>query len=351
MMHPQPENGCAFRSEHAEARKRSHEFSRNTFMISLVRGEGGLTLKVLALAFGIGVFLDSSAVAQENGLEGMNQSAGHGHEGSGFGTLGYGGFDLYQGFYGFGLSFHLGYGYGGEALGVGAAGGYPFYGGPGYLHEAPVLKRFGPIAPFGYCDNPGQHYSFAHPGQLAVDRPLALSGDAYGQGYPYDVGFGPFTGAIPYPESLFAPYTAAAAATGSSTDRRRDGFAASDTPGISRMPAPGPYLGIDEEPVTDGDGVRGMTVAKVYPDSPAEKAGLRIGDVIYSINGYLTIERGNLSWIIANRAYSHVLSMTVRTKTDGKVHTITAHLPGEPGNSTRPSDLPPVGDGPPPATR
>ena len=166
-------------------------------MISLARGDGRLTLKVLALALGIGVFWGRSAGADENGLEGMNQTAGRGHDGSGCGTLGYGGYGLDAGFYGFGLSYHLGYGYGGDALGVGAAGGYPFYGGPGYLHHAPTLRRFGHIAPFAYYSGPGYPYSFAHPGQLAVDRPLALSGDAGGQGYPYDVGFGPFTGAIP----------------------------------------------------------------------------------------------------------------------------------------------------------
>jgi PDZ domain len=323
-------------------------------MISLVRGEAGLTLNVLALALGIGVFSDRSAVADDNELASMSQTAGHGHDGSGYGILGYGGFGLYRGFHGFGLSYHLGYGYGGQALGVGVAGGYPFYGGPGYLHDAPVLNRFGPIAPFAYCDGPGYPYSFTHPGQLAVDRPLAFSGDAYGQGYPFDVGFGPFTGAIPYPESLFAPYTAAAARSGSSTNRptgRSPAFTSPDTAETAGLPAQGPYLGIDEEPVTDGDGVRGMKVAKVYPGTSAETAGLHVGDVIYSINGYLTIERGNLAWIIANRAYSKVLSMNVRTLSDGKAHTITAHLPGAAANTTRPSFLPPVGDGPPPATR
>ena len=184
-------------------------------MISPARGDGRLNLKVLALVLWIAAFSGSTAFAVDDGLDCMNQTAGHGHHRYGYGTLGYGGYSLYPGFHGFGLSYHLGYGYGGRALGVGAAGGYPFYGGPGYLHDAPPLRRFGHIAPFAYYSGPGYPYSFTHPGPLAVDRPLALSGDAYGQGYPYDVGFGPFTGAIPYPESLFAPYTDAAA-TGSS---------------------------------------------------------------------------------------------------------------------------------------
>ena len=41
----------------------------------------------------------------------------HGHGGLGYGTLGYGGNGLDLGFYGFGLSFHLGYGYGGKGTG------------------------------------------------------------------------------------------------------------------------------------------------------------------------------------------------------------------------------------------
>ena len=48
------------------------------------------------------------------------------------GTLGYGPPGEHPGFFGFGLSFHPGYGYGGNGLGVGAYGGYPCYGGPGY---------------------------------------------------------------------------------------------------------------------------------------------------------------------------------------------------------------------------
>src|SRR5262245_60135764 len=49
---------------------------------------------------------------------------------------------------GFGLGYHLGYGYGGRALGVGPFGGYAYYGGPGYPQPAPQLRRFGKITPF-----------------------------------------------------------------------------------------------------------------------------------------------------------------------------------------------------------
>jgi hypothetical protein len=119
----------------------------------------------------------------------------HGHGGLGYGTLGYGEYGLTSGFYGFGLSFHRGYGYGGRGLGTGADGGYPFYGGIGY----PALGD-------------------AYPGvvwTLVVEQPAASVSDPGAPGYAGD--FGPYTGVIPYPETLFAPYAAAAAATGSST--------------------------------------------------------------------------------------------------------------------------------------
>ena len=70
-----------------------------------------------------------------------------------------------------------------------------------------------------------------------------------------------------------------------------------------------------------------MKVSRVYPGTAAEKAGLKPGDVIRSINGYRTEEPGNLAWIIANAAPDKVLKMIVRTADDAKEHTITVQLP------------------------
>ena len=245
----------------------------------------------------------------------------------GFGTLGWAPPGYYPGFYGFGLSFHRGYGYGREALGVGADGGYPFYGGPGYLHPSPPLNRCGHLIPFGYYSGPGYPYSFEVTGPLVVTEPVVTQvagGDpAHEAGspvYPYNVGYGPFTGVLPYPENFFAPYTAAAAASGSSARG----------PGGSRpgIPVADPVhdLGIVEEPIVDVDGVRGMKVTKIYPGTAADKAGLKPGDVIRSVNGYLTEKPGNMAWIITNKAPDRVLKIKVRSATDGEQHSITIEL-------------------------
>ena len=66
-----------------------------------------------------------------------------------------------------------------------------------------------------------------------------------------------------------------------------------------------------------------MKVTNVYPGTAAERAGLGVCDVIYSINGYLTEQRGNLAWIIANAAQNNQLRMSVKTAKDGQEHAIT----------------------------
>ncbi len=309
-------------------------------MISLVRGGGGLPWKAAALALGIGVFSGSSAMADGGGFEGTGQEGckggvgHHGGGGSGYGTLSYGGPGLYPGFQGFGLGYHLGYGYGGQALGVGADGGYPFYGGLGYPHPWPRLRRFGGITPFPYYGgpgfpSPGHSNYFGGIGPLVADRPVVKIGSNRGD-HDYASGYGPFTGTLPYPYTFFAPFAAAAGGSFSGGSSPYPSTTPTNpTPAtgeIPNLPAQGRSLGIDEEPAVDASGVRGMKVSKAYSGSAAEKAGLQAGDVIHSINGYLTTRRGNLAWIIAKAAPNNVLKMNVCTASDGKEHTITVQL-------------------------
>jgi hypothetical protein len=236
-MWPDPEIGWVLSRRHAESHTRTQHFLRNISMISLVRGGGRLPLKALALALGIWAFSTPSAKADGGGgeFDGMGHTGG-----SGYGTLGFGGYGLYPGFQGFGLSYHRGYGYGGHALGVGANGGYPYYGGPGYPHVEPRLRRFGKITPFPYYGGPGYpcygspNY-FGGVGPLVVDPPVASVGDRGELGYAGD--YGPFTGAPPYPDTLFAPSADADATTGAS---RGASPPYSSTPAASNAPAAGP---------------------------------------------------------------------------------------------------------------
>jgi hypothetical protein len=191
----------------------------------MLRSAGTLAFKTTTLAAGFLAVFGLSAVGYEQELENTVTGDIISRYGAG-------------GFQGFGLCYHFGYGYGGDALGVTPNGGYPFYGGPGYPHPAPCLGRFGHISPFSYFGGPG-YPSPEHPnffggvGPLVVDQPVATFTEPrdidHARGapvYPHNVGFGPYTGARPYPETLFAPYASGAESTGPST-----GEGTSPTPG------------------------------------------------------------------------------------------------------------------------
>jgi PDZ domain len=310
-------------------------------MISLVRGGGGLRPGVFALALGIWVISQSSAPAFGDGLGLLRGApsgpAGFGHGNDGYGTTSYGGPGLSPGFYGFGLGFHPGYGYGGRGLGTGNGGGFPYYAGPGYPQPDPPLDRFGHIVPYLYNGTPCNGFSGYQPaGPLVVDQSVVTVGNGREFGYTGD--FGPATGMIPYPEAYFAPFTTAAATTGSSTGVPPSNSPASPPPGggfgspsSSLSPGDGGAgrgrgLDIGEEPVVDADGVRGLKVTGISPGTAAERAGLRAGDVIRSINGYRTERPANLDWIVAHASSDHVLTMKVRNVDDGRTRQVTLRL-------------------------
>ena len=184
------------------------------------RVNGRLPLKALALGLGIGVFSGSLVMAFQGEPE-VSAKPPKGTKGGLFGrritengTLGYKP-GVYPGFPGFGLGYHPGYGYGGAGLGTGAGGGFPLYAGPGYPHCEPKLRRIGGITPFPFYGGPGYprvgYTNYFQPdiGPLVVQPPVAPVTDRA------ELDFGSFTGALPYPETAFAPY--AGEETGSST--------------------------------------------------------------------------------------------------------------------------------------
>lgn len=238
-------------------------------------------------------------------------------------TLSYGPPGLHPGFYGFGLSFHPGYGYGGNALGVGALGGYPCYGGPGYpLH-------------YGYP-------KFAYPyyegiGQLYYDQPVVITD------LPEPGDFGPYTGASAYAYT-HPSYAAEAAATGSivpgvisypDTNATNPSPEATITPGESIPPAgamnapsgPGRFLGMAMSPATAADGQKGLKIDNLIPGSTAENAGLQIGDIIVSVNGRAVEQRPQLNAIINSSAPGGILNLGVLKAGVGPVQSVTIRVP------------------------
>jgi membrane-associated protease RseP (regulator of RpoE activity) len=236
------------------------------------------------------------------------------------------------GFQGFGLGYRLGYGYGGAGMGVLPNGGFPFYSGPGYPHPWPRLRRIGGITPFPFFGGPGfptpecPNY-FGPEAPRVADPPVIVI-----EPEPGESDFGCFTGGHPNAEALFAPFTVTAAtggsASGVSTVPPSPPSTSTPPPmgDSTALPPAGHTLGIDAEPFVGAGQVRGLRVTKVYPGTAAEQGGLQPGDVLQSMNGYLTEKPGNVTWILSNAASDNVLRMNVRTVSNGEVRTITTRL-------------------------
>jgi hypothetical protein len=73
-----------------------------------------------------------------------------------------------------------------------------------------------------YYGGPGYPISFAPVGPLVVNEDVAIivPRPEDPTAWPHESGYGIFTGALPYPESTFAPHTAAAATGGTSGTAR-----------------------------------------------------------------------------------------------------------------------------------
>jgi hypothetical protein len=201
------------------------------------------------------------------------------NRGFGFGGLGFGGF-------GWGYPLGWGWGYGGF--------GYPYYGGLGY-----GLGGYGWGYPYGYGYGFDPYYGYG-----------------YGYGYP----------AYGYGIASVSPEAGLGAGTAGAGFGYSPAYVAPGaTPAVTMVPGRR-ILGIDEEPVVLPDGRKGMKITNIYPGTGAAKAGLQVGDVLISVNGYLTEQRGNLAWILAKATPGNELKMVVRTVKDGKDHTVTATI-------------------------
>lgn len=95
----------------------------------------------------------------------------------------------------------------------------------------------------------------------------------------------------------------------------------------------GSYLGVQTREITKenfGDfglrEVRGVAVEKVLKDSPAEKAGLRAGDVIVKFNDEIVTSTRKLTRLIAEVAPDHAARIVVLRNETGREETLTATI-------------------------
>jgi PDZ domain len=266
---------------------------------------------VLGSSIAIGLASGSPAIAHGGGGGG----GGGGHGGGGGGHMGGGGFHGggfgwgHGGFMGGGFH-HRGFGYGGYYPGF-FGFGYPWYG-------------YG----YGY---PGYGYGYGYPDY------------GYGYGYPdYGYGYNGYGSGYYYPDYTYGTVYSYPSSSYVVTSNSNAGYAAAPGSGYTyssaygtvplqaATPAPPssfplPSLGIDEQKVSDATGSH-IQVTRVHPGSPAERAGLKVGDTIVSANGYLTQDPGNLAWIINHHAPNGVVTLNIRKVANGQATTVNATL-------------------------
>jgi S1-C subfamily serine protease len=119
-----------------------------------------------------------------------------------------------------------------------------------------------------------------------------------------------------------------------------------DIPGFAfRLGDPGrPLLGIQAiQPTPElrehlgGDSAAGILVGKVHPDSPAAEAGLRVGDLLVSVDGNEVRDAGDLSRGLRKARGAYVDLGILR---DGSPMTLRAFIPepAEPSRRFAPSE-------------
>jgi Do/DeqQ family serine protease len=97
-----------------------------------------------------------------------------------------------------------------------------------------------------------------------------------------------------------------------------------------------PWIGAGGEPVTGAkvaalglDRPRGVLISNVYPGSPAEKAGIRKGDVVLAIDGRDVFDDKGMKFIAATKAEGELLNLSVLS--GGRQRAVQLKLAAPPG--------------------
>jgi Do/DeqQ family serine protease len=99
-----------------------------------------------------------------------------------------------------------------------------------------------------------------------------------------------------------------------------------------------PWIGAGGEPVTGAkvaalglDRPRGVIISNVYPGSPAEKAGIKKGDVVLAIDGRDVFDDKGMKFIAATKAEGELVNLTVLN--GGKQRAVQLKLAAPPGTT------------------
>jgi S1-C subfamily serine protease len=79
------------------------------------------------------------------------------------------------------------------------------------------------------------------------------------------------------------------------------------------------------------DRPRGVLIANVYPGSPAEKGGMRKGDLVLSVDGRDVFDEKGMKFIAATKAEGETINVV--SMRDGKERLLSLKLTAPPGTS------------------
>ncbi len=82
------------------------------------------------------------------------------------------------------------------------------------------------------------------------------------------------------------------------------------------------------------DQLSGVVITGMYPGSPAEQAGFKVGDVILEVDGYRVRDKAGLDFRVASRPVNHQAKIKLWRKKSKQTEVVTVKLTAPPGSFT-----------------